>query len=244
MIAEYPRVDGRAAAAEIRKAMQYGKKKKRFPIEDLMFHLYQRPQKLRATIELGLDYLKDKGRILNRKGKVVRTKKKKANNKKKTGSAKGSSKTSGRKLKDIFDEIDDDNSGTISKLELVVLLKSLSQNLPMTEMFAIFEKMDRDGDGEVSFKEFAQWWKGRRATTISKKSTNSGTREREFGQSYDANQMTRSKNGKSRDMIRSTSGRSCDSKGNKGSKGRARETEFDNPVNELRRQLSDDYKHK
>jgi hypothetical protein len=65
-----------------------------------------------------------------------------------------------RKLRQIFEQIDTDGSGTISRAELVKLLRTMasSQVLDTRSMSDTFDSMDADGDGEVEFGEFAKWW--------------------------------------------------------------------------------------
>lgn len=65
-------------------------------------------------------------------------------------------------LRWIFDLIDADGSGTISRAEFVELAHCLSKGKTAEEIDAAVAKIDRDGNGVVNFAEFAaspSWWK-------------------------------------------------------------------------------------
>ena len=59
-----------------------------------------------------------------------------------------------KELKDAFKVFDTDGSGTISKKELMALMKSLGQNLSEAELEAMMAEVDTDKSGEIDFKEF------------------------------------------------------------------------------------------
>ncbi|HRI64656.1 MAG TPA: arginase family protein [Polyangium sp.] len=67
----------------------------------------------------------------------------------------------GQDLRWIFDLIDVDGSGTISRDEFAELARCLSKGKTPEEVDAAVKKIDRDGNGVVSFAEFANsptWW--------------------------------------------------------------------------------------
>ncbi len=63
------------------------------------------------------------------------------------------------KLRSVFTEMDEDSSGNISTWELSKALRKLGYNLPPNEIKSILRKVDKDESGEVSFDEFAQFFK-------------------------------------------------------------------------------------
>ena len=62
------------------------------------------------------------------------------------------------KVKLLFQEIDEDNSGTLELEELSMLTKSLGQELSPRELKVAMAAMDKDSSGEVDFDEFYVWW--------------------------------------------------------------------------------------
>jgi len=69
-------------------------------------------------------------------------------------SKKPSSDDPDKELRDAFAVFDDDNSGSISRLELKKLMKNLGQALSDAELDAMMDEVDTDGDGEIDFSEF------------------------------------------------------------------------------------------
>lgn len=67
---------------------------------------------------------------------------------------KNSKEDPDKELKDAFKVFDADGSGTISKSELMNLMKSLGQNLSEAELTAMMDEVDTDRSGEIDFKEF------------------------------------------------------------------------------------------
>jgi len=70
-------------------------------------------------------------------------------------------------LKKTFDKMDADKSGFLDKSELGVVCKELGCEFSNEELNAIFMVLDEDGNGELSFDEFANWWFGTRAVNFS-----------------------------------------------------------------------------
>ena len=66
--------------------------------------------------------------------------------------------------KRVFIELDDDDSGSLDRLELAELLRRLraaaTDGVNVDELFRI---IDTDGSGNISFMEFMKWYKGYRA---------------------------------------------------------------------------------
>jgi calmodulin len=63
------------------------------------------------------------------------------------------------RLRRIFDDLDDDNSGALSAAELLTLTRDLGLSLTQRELDEAMREMDADGSGEVDFIEFSQWWR-------------------------------------------------------------------------------------
>lgn len=63
-------------------------------------------------------------------------------------------------VKVLFDTLDDDGSGALSREEVVKLAKSLGASLTRVEVDAAMKEMDKDGSEEVDFLEFYAWWNG------------------------------------------------------------------------------------
>lgn len=63
-----------------------------------------------------------------------------------------------RRLQDKFLEFDIDMSGQIDREELCLLLRSTGMNPAQSYLEELFEKYDEDGNGVLSFKEFALMW--------------------------------------------------------------------------------------
>lgn len=58
----------------------------------------------------------------------------------------------------IFDAIDDDKSGSLDFGELIKFLQKYAKDVKPSEMAAIFEAIDVNGDQSISFDEFQQFW--------------------------------------------------------------------------------------
>ena len=59
-------------------------------------------------------------------------------------------------LENYFKQFDKDNSGSIDKEELGLLLKELKINLEDEVLEAFIQSVDEDGSGKIEFAEFEQ----------------------------------------------------------------------------------------
>jgi len=61
-----------------------------------------------------------------------------------------------KELRDAFRVFDKDDSGSISRAELKLLMLKLGQNLTENEIDQMMDIADENGDGEISYEEFRQ----------------------------------------------------------------------------------------
>ena len=64
----------------------------------------------------------------------------------------------GEALKDLFDKIDTDGSGSLEREEVETLVGDLGKELTKDRLDEVMDELDVDGDGQVSFVEFKEWW--------------------------------------------------------------------------------------
>ena len=57
-------------------------------------------------------------------------------------------------LRDMFDAIDVDKSGTLNLTEVIVFLKSVIDDISEDNIEKIFHNLDKSGDKNVDFNEF------------------------------------------------------------------------------------------
>lgn len=60
------------------------------------------------------------------------------------------------KYRQLFDEFDEDNGGTIDLRELNTMLRSVGQEMDPKDLKEIIDEFDQDGSGEIDFEEFLQ----------------------------------------------------------------------------------------
>ena len=71
-----------------------------------------------------------------------------------------------RQLRWAFNVLDEDCSGTLEGNELEGLIQLVGDNPTQNEAKDLLAWLDTDGDGEISFEEFARaWWKVRAHTS-------------------------------------------------------------------------------
>jgi Ca2+-binding EF-hand superfamily protein len=63
-------------------------------------------------------------------------------------------------VKNLFDTLDDDSSGSLNRDKVTQLAKSLGAALSKQDINAAMAEMDTDGNDEVDFFEFYGWWVG------------------------------------------------------------------------------------
>ena len=61
------------------------------------------------------------------------------------------------KLKEIFDEVDNNKSGSIDKKELFAALKEADIEISEEDLMNTFKKADKDGSNCISFEEFIKY---------------------------------------------------------------------------------------
>jgi len=63
-------------------------------------------------------------------------------------------------IRQTFNRYDKDNNGTLSIPELAACAKELGTEFTPPELVAIFEYLDQDFSGSISYDEFERWWTG------------------------------------------------------------------------------------
>lgn len=66
------------------------------------------------------------------------------------------------KIKKIFETIDEDNNKYLSPFELTLVSQQLGKPLTKEEIDECVRIIDSDGNGQITFDEFALWWIGGR----------------------------------------------------------------------------------
>ena len=61
-------------------------------------------------------------------------------------------------IKQIFEGIDEDKNGFLSPFELTIVSEKLGQPMSKDEIQKCVKIIDADGNGEITFDEFALWW--------------------------------------------------------------------------------------
>jgi hypothetical protein len=64
--------------------------------------------------------------------------------------------------KQMFNKYDTDHSGALEKTELAAVARELGSEFTSNELVAIFRLLDSDSSGKIEFKEFEDWWLGRK----------------------------------------------------------------------------------
>lgn len=66
------------------------------------------------------------------------------------------------KIKKIFEAIDEDKNKFLSPFELTLVSQQLGKPLSKEEIEECVKIIDSDGNGQITFDEFAYWWIGGR----------------------------------------------------------------------------------
>ena len=61
-------------------------------------------------------------------------------------------------LRKVFDSVDSDGSGTLTRAEIFDLAKQMGKEMTKKELDKCMKLMDSDGSGTVDYEEFAEWW--------------------------------------------------------------------------------------
>jgi hypothetical protein len=62
------------------------------------------------------------------------------------------------KVKEMFDDLDEDASGQLDREEVKNLALRLGKTMSETDVDIAMHEMDTDRSGEVDFQEFYKWW--------------------------------------------------------------------------------------
>jgi hypothetical protein len=62
-------------------------------------------------------------------------------------------------LRRVFDAVDTDGSGYLDREEISALAKRMGKRLRRKQLDKLMAEIDPDGDEQVTFDEFAQWWR-------------------------------------------------------------------------------------
>jgi len=69
-------------------------------------------------------------------------------------------------VRQVFNRMDTDNTGHLSSAELASACKELGSEFHPNELVAIFDYLDADFDGKLSYEEFEAFWTGKNVQKI------------------------------------------------------------------------------
>lgn len=64
-----------------------------------------------------------------------------------------------RKIRELFDSMDEDLSGALNQSEIQTLVRSMGDRMSTAQITTAMSKMDPEMTSEVSFERFVKWWK-------------------------------------------------------------------------------------
>merc|ERR1712124_37224 len=74
-----------------------------------------------------------------------------------------------QKIRDTFDAIDSDGSGTLDRDEIQRAAQQLGRIFIGNDLDEAMSQMDLDGNGEVDYPEFCAWWEGGGKLSVSER---------------------------------------------------------------------------
>ena len=66
--------------------------------------------------------------------------------------------------KQMFNKYDTDHNGALDKAELAAVARELGSEFNSNELIAIFRLLDSDSSGKIEFREFEDWWTGKKSS--------------------------------------------------------------------------------
>ncbi len=64
-------------------------------------------------------------------------------------------------IRKIFDKYDSDGNETLGWDEFCLVLDELDSTIQLTQKTVLFDKVDKNHTGMISFDEFFSWWQDR-----------------------------------------------------------------------------------
>ena len=64
-----------------------------------------------------------------------------------------------KKIRELFDSMDEDESGALNQSEIQTLVRSMGDRMSTSQITTAMSKMDPEMTGEVSFERFVKWWR-------------------------------------------------------------------------------------
>lgn len=63
-------------------------------------------------------------------------------------------------IRSAFDRFDKDGNGSLNAAELALVASELGATFKKNELIAVFDLLDTDSSGDISYEEFSSWWLG------------------------------------------------------------------------------------
>ena len=83
-------------------------------------------------------------------------------------------------FREVFDLVDKDKSGAIEMEEVEELTQLLGMDLTRDEVELLVREIDKDGNGEVDFEEFYDWWTSDKESSVLKKAQDGNQKDYEI----------------------------------------------------------------